>query len=352
MSQKETTLIKKKAYGKKFSSLYKSMTQQGTKLVLALGGGGVRMAAHIPVFEFLESMGVMGHISEIWGTSGGAFVGLPFSRGMSSKEIESFVKDIFLGGRVKAQLRPSLLTVAKIIARESLFSSDLERDIEGFHDHIVFQEEGRKALEGYQQKIPFYCLAYNLTTHQTEALTPSPVPADVYNGWMFQADAFDAVAASAAVPIVFKPKVIKDQAGTDHIYVDGATNEEVPTITVRKKWLCDHEVGIENRRRLLVIGVSLNAQFTTMGFFKNRIFRKIPIIQHVRSTMYYSDLIRQAKLADQKRVLIADPSIELWDIDLKLQGDMLDPKGIPDLIAYAKKEVPRQLAAINDSLLI
>lgn len=309
------------------------------------------MVAHIPVFEFLEKLGVVGLISEVWGTSGGAFIGLPFSRGMTARDIESLVKDIFLGGRVKASLRPSLYSIAKTIVRESLFSSDLERDISSFHDHILFREAGRKALEGYEQKIPFYCLAYNLGTHQTEALTPSSIPKDVYDGWMFQADPFDAVAASTAVPIVFKPTTIKDQSGTDRVYVDGGTNEEVPTITVRKKWLCDHEMGLEHRRRLLVIAVSLNARFTTMGFFKNRIFRRIPIVQHVRSTMYYSDLIRRAKVEDQKRVLMTDPSIELWDLDLKLNGDMLDHKLIPEIIAYARKEVPEQLARIGKSLL-
>jgi hypothetical protein len=55
---------------------------------------------------------------------------------------------------------------------------------------------------------------------------------------------------------------------------------------------------------------------------------------------------------DQKRVLQADPSIEFWDLDMKLNGDMLDHNLIPEIIAYARKEVPRQLAAINDSLLV
>lgn len=310
------------------------------------------MAAHIPVFEFLEKLGLVGQISEIWGTSGGAFVGLPYSRGMSARDVERFVRDIFLGGTIKAQLRPSLYSIAKTIVRESLFSSDLESEIAGFHDHIIFQEAGRKALEGYTQKIPFYCLAYNLITHQTETLTPLPVADGLYDGWMFETDAFDAVAASTAVPIVFQPKVIKDKAGVDHVYVDGATNEEVPTVTIRRKWHLDHEMSLEKRRRLLVIGVSLNARFTTMGFFKNRVFRRIPIVQHVRSTMYYSDLIRRAKVEDQKRVLQADPSIEFWDLDMKLNGDMLDHKLIPEIITYARKEVPRQLAAINDSLLV
>jgi hypothetical protein len=83
--------------------------------------------------------------------------------------------------------------------------------------------------------------------------------------------------------------VIKDKAGVDHVYVDGATNEEVPTVTIRRKWHLDHEMSLGETPPPLVIGVSLNARFTTMGFFKNRVFRKIPIVQHVRSTMYYSD---------------------------------------------------------------
>ena len=116
-------------FRRKFSRVYKSIVQPGTKLVLALGGGGVRMAAHIPVFEFLEKLGLVGQIAEIWGTSGGAFVGLPFSRGMTARDVERFVRDIFLGGHIKAQLRPSFYSIAKTIVRESLFSSDLESEI-------------------------------------------------------------------------------------------------------------------------------------------------------------------------------------------------------------------------------
>jgi hypothetical protein len=114
---------------------------------------------------------------------------------MTARDVERFVRDIFLGGHIKAQLRPSFYSIAKTIVRESLFSSDLESEIAGFHDHVVFQEAGRKALEGYTQKNSFYCLAYNLITHQTETLTPQPVDG-FYDGWMFEADAFDAVAAS------------------------------------------------------------------------------------------------------------------------------------------------------------
>lgn len=340
-----------KGVERRYERLFRSLNQADTKVVLSLGGGGVRMVAHLPVLQFLEDMGVASLVSEVWGASGGAFVGLPYTWGLSPERIEKAMLDIFLGSKGAVRLKPSLLSIAKSIARESLFSSEHEADIAGFHDHVHFQDAVHKMLEGYRQKVPLYCLAYNLGTHRTDVLTPSPVPEGLYDGWMFHTDALEAVSASTAVPIVFRPRHISDGKGR-RVYVDGATNEEIPTVSVHRKWCIDHELGLEKRHRLLVVAVNLNPQLTTMGLFRHWAFRKIPIVQHIRSTLYYADLMRRAKVEDQRRVLLSDPQVEYWEISLPLKGDMLDQRLMPKILAYAKKEVPRQFARINDSLLM
>jgi NTE family protein len=52
---------------------------------LALGGGGARGLAHIPMLELLDEMGVRPH--RIAGTSIGAVIGALYASGMSGKEI-------------------------------------------------------------------------------------------------------------------------------------------------------------------------------------------------------------------------------------------------------------------------
>ncbi|MCE9624782.1 MAG: patatin-like phospholipase family protein, partial [Deltaproteobacteria bacterium] len=59
-----------------------------TKVVLALGGGGVRMFAHAVVFEFLEKIGVSQYLSEVWGASGGALMAFAYSLGLTPKEMK------------------------------------------------------------------------------------------------------------------------------------------------------------------------------------------------------------------------------------------------------------------------
>ena len=55
------------------------------KIGLALGGGGVRGLAHIPILEALDDFGIRPSI--IAGTSMGAIIGALYASGMSGKEI-------------------------------------------------------------------------------------------------------------------------------------------------------------------------------------------------------------------------------------------------------------------------
>jgi NTE family protein len=54
---------------------------------IALGGGGVRALAHIPVLEMLDEMGIKPGL--IAGTSMGAIVGALYASGMPGKQGKS-----------------------------------------------------------------------------------------------------------------------------------------------------------------------------------------------------------------------------------------------------------------------
>ncbi len=344
MKKKRSVPRKKRS---SFQNLYDCIRQPNTKVVLSLGGGGVRMAAHLAVMEFLERLGATPYIREVWGVSGGAFVGLPYACGMKSDQIEQILHSIFIKNRADVSLKPSVLSIVKGIFKESLFSSEEAKDISGLHDYEAIYRAGRKVLEGHQPKIPFYCLAYNLESQQTDILTPEKTPKGYYDGWMYHMDPVDAVAASTAVPIIFKPK----RVSKSQLYVDGGTNEEVPTVSIYKKWKRDLELGLERKKDLLVIGINLNPHFAALGNFGHKLLRKIPAIQYIRMTMYYADLMRQAKIKDQRRLLMNDPRVEFWNIDLNFDGGLLDVDVIPQILAEARKSVPKQFARINDSLL-
>ncbi len=336
---------------RRFANLIRSISQPDTKVVLSLGGGGIRMYAHLPVLEFIENLGASQYISEVWGASGGALIGLLYSRGLSPEQIFQYSNDYFFR-KTRVSLTPSLFSIVKNIALETLFSSNSDKNIKGFHNiQDAMTEVVEKVIEGGKVRFPIYCLAYNLETNQTDVLTPDPLPERVYPNFIFPTNALDAIVASSSVPILFVPKVIEDDYGR-RVYADGATGEEVPTVSVYKKWLRDRELGLESRKRLLVIAVDLHPDLSHLGFLENWLIRRIPAFQYILMTIHLTDLIRKARVLEQKRNLINDPNVELWELDFDMKGGgLMNVESIPRVRMYAQESIPKQFEKINDSLL-
>jgi predicted acylesterase/phospholipase RssA len=340
---------------KRFSRLIRSVTQKDTKVVLGLGGGGIRMFAHTALLKFLEQLKLEPYLSEIWGVSGGAMIGLLYSMGLKSQDIQEEAYKI-ASGRKNLKIVPSYFSVAKNLAMETLseilFSNNNKENIRGFHNcQQELQEFIEKLVKGAKEKYPFFALAYNLEKNQTDVLTPTEFSLEAYPQWIYRTDPLDAVIASSSIPILFVPKVIEDAQGR-RIYADGATSEEVPTVSIYKKWLRDRELGLESRSRLLVISVNLNPEFSSLGFLENWLLRKIPAFQYIQMSIRYADLMRKAKIEEQKRQLMNDPNVELWDLDFQLKGGGLMNVGlIPKIITVAEESLLQQLTQINDSLL-
>lgn len=326
------------------------MTQKDTKLVVSLGGGGIRMYAHSVLLKFLENMGVQDHIDEIWGSSGGAFIGFYYSIGMTPEEMEQ--QALELVEKKDLSLTPSVFAVAKNILLETLFSQNSAENLKGFHD---LQQSLTNLIKRYppnaDTRYPFYVLAYNLEKNQTDILTPHDLPQEYYNGFIHKTNPFDAIVASSSVPILFKPKVIDDENGK-RTYSDGATGEEIPTVSVYKKWLHDREMGLEKRKRLLIISVDLHPDLASLSFLDNWLLKKIPAFEYILMTVNLTDLMRRARIEEQKRILINDPNVELWELDFNLKGGGLMNVGlIPQILKKAQHDFTRQFTKLNDELL-
>ncbi|MCE9625324.1 MAG: patatin-like phospholipase family protein [Deltaproteobacteria bacterium] len=354
---KSNTLVRKKKnlpsrepFSRQYSRLIRSISQKDTKVVVSMGGGGVRMFAHISVIRFLEKLGAEPYISEVWGASGGAIVGLFLSMGLRADEIMREADAYFKEHQLK--LYPSIFSVVKNVVRDAIFSEADPAMLKGFHSineqlqHLVSQ-----TLKTGKEKYPFYSLAYNLANNQTDVLTPSLIPEGIYSDFIFRTDPLDAIIASSAIPVLFHPKVIDDANGK-RTYTDGATGEEIPTVSIYKKWLRDREVGLEKRKKLLVIAVSLGSDLSSGGFFEQWLIRKIPAFEYFRMTVRLTDMIRQARISEQKRTLMQDPNVELWEVNLDLaKSGFLDVKGIPRVMELAEKSAPIEFTRINNLLL-
>lgn len=355
---KINTIVKKKAgpagrsdFLRRYSRLVRSISQKDTKVVVSLGSGGVRMFAHLSVIRFLEKLGAERHISEVWGSSGGSIVSLFFAMGLNSDAIMREADEFFKSHELK--LVPSVFSVAKNILKEAVTKHNGGPHLKGFHNiHESLNALVSRTLETGKERYPWFCLAYNLEKNRTDVLTPSQIPEGLYPEFIYRTDPLDAIIASSSIPVVFSPKMIQDASGK-RTYTDGGAGEEVPTVSIYRKWQQDREFGLEKRKRLLVIAVDLGTDLSAGSFFEQWLIRKIPALQYLRMTIHLTDLVRRARIADQKRLLMRDPDVELWEINLSLsQVSPLDVKGIPTVMELADKCVPIEFNRVNDNLLV
>lgn len=175
-----------------------------TKLALVLGGGGARGVAHVHVLEALDDLGVRPDI--IVGVSIGSIVGAGYASGMSGAQIgEYFVKTFSDPKEVATrmwQLRPNSI--------RSIFTETLPR----------FGELNA-------QKVMRAFLPSGLPDNFEALEIPLKiVAADFYGNRQVvieSGELMPALAASAAIPVIFKAEVLN---GT--VLVDGGIINPVP----------------------------------------------------------------------------------------------------------------------------
>jgi NTE family protein len=176
--------------------------RSGPTLALALGGGGARGLAHIPVIEALDDLGIRPIV--IAGSSIGAIMGAGMAAGMRGAEIREFALST-VGQRKEIasrlwKLRPATLQAIGGSLRFGPFN--LERVLSAFLPDAV--PARFEALE-----IPLKVIATDYYG-QSEAV-------------LEQGDLRQALAASAALPAIFQPVRIDGQ-----VMIDGSFVNPVP----------------------------------------------------------------------------------------------------------------------------
>ena len=175
------------------------------RIGLALGGGGAKGLAHIPMLEVLDELGLRPH--RIAGSSIGAVIGALYADGMSGRELRELV------GRLTVSKEESWL--------DSLFSGEVGR----WFEFVEFKLGNGGLLDGTA------FIDYLRTEHglsQFEQLqTPLQVVATDF--WKRQAviftrgDLSTALHASIAIPGLFEPVQYQGK-----VLVDGGLVNPVP----------------------------------------------------------------------------------------------------------------------------
>lgn len=158
------------------------------KIGLALGGGGVRGLAHLPLLRLLDELELPP--SQIVGTSMGAIIGALYASGLSAAEIEDRIRRHIV---LKDDQLKDILKKSKNLTRwTKVFSPNFRSGglikADGLFEVLFTELDG---LEFKDLKIPFRALACDYLTGEEVILDKGPV--------------LPAVQASMAVPGVFAP---------------------------------------------------------------------------------------------------------------------------------------------------
>lgn len=200
------------------------MANPPLKIGLALGGGGARGFSHVWVIKALEELGL--EVDVIAGTSIGSVVGACHASGMDSQDLLAFVDE-------------KLKNTAKIAGQ--IFSSSASDIVDLLNPFQPALINGitlldilmpNQVVDDFDKlKIPLKIMATNFYEGSETVFT---------NG-----DLKLAIAASMAIPAVFRPVVIERE-----IYIDGAYSNPVPYSEILDE--CNFTIAINVNGRPIV----------------------------------------------------------------------------------------------------
>ena len=173
-------------------------------VAIALGAGGARGLAHVHALEALDDLGIVPVAMS--GTSMGAIMGAGYASGLSAEEIQAYIRERFRN-RVKLladlwRTRPDTVRAFITDGGPRFGEINIERVLDIFLPDTV-------ASDFADLKIPFQVVTTDYYGHCDRVFSTGSLRA--------------ALAASAAVPAVFRPLVVD---GT--VLIDGGMTNPVP----------------------------------------------------------------------------------------------------------------------------
>jgi NTE family protein len=272
------------------------VTQTKLRIGLALGGGGARGLAHVPMLEAFDELGI--RPSVISGCSMGALVGAMYAAGMSGRELREHCVRL-LSNRVEfakfvfGNRKTKLFDLINLGSLQALHLSGLKLADLAMPDHLS------KKIEDCA--IPLKIVSTNFDTMSETVHTTG--------------DLLKAVAASIAIPgVIIGPKI----AG--HQHVDGGVVNPVPFDHIRTGTDIVVAIDVTGKPRPINDGKASNIELAVGSL-----------------------LIMFHKLAESRRAM-APPDIYIEPaIDGFKPGDFFKAKEIFEAAQPAKNQLKRLL---------
>jgi NTE family protein len=199
--------------------LNNTATSAQPKVGLALGGGGAKGLAHIPMLQTLDRFGVRPHA--IAGTSIGAIMGTLYAAGISGDAIHAGIRDLVATPKTLQEL----FDAKQIFAWLEYFDLDIGRGSLFQIDKFLDRLESVIGVNRFEDlAIPLKVVATDFWAREEVIFDSGPIK--------------PAVAASFALPGVFKP-VIQDQ----RVLIDGGSVNPLPYDLLQNE--CDFIIAID-----------------------------------------------------------------------------------------------------------
>lgn len=277
-----------------------SLPATSPRVGIALGAGGAKGLAHIPMLETLDELGIKPHC--ISGSSFGAVIGALYASGLTGLEIREFI-----GGLVISEHENW---------PEALFRKDILKWID-----FIDPEIGKGGLIGGDSFIHYLYRALNSTGMEQLPIPLKIVAADFWKREQIVLDSGDlpsAIKASMALPGLFSPVQLGGR-----LLVDGGTINPVPYDLLLDE--CDITIAVD------VMGRSTNTTGRAPSFF-DTIFNSIHILQQT---------IVDEKLKRHRPQIYIKPDI----VDVRVL-DFFDAERIYRQAQPAKEQLKRELSAL------
>lgn len=193
------------------------------KIGLALGGGGAKGFAHIPILEVFDELGIKPCC--ITGTSIGAIMGALYASGHSAKDILNLVHQL-------------LVAPKKSTLKDMFRSSDTFKFLELIDPNFSLRPKG--LLKG-EKLLGFLYNQMNVSSFEELEIPLKTVATDF---WRKEPVVFDrgellpALRASMAIPYVFTPVMRGDQ-----VLVDGGLVNNIPHDLLSDE--CDIRIAVD-----------------------------------------------------------------------------------------------------------
>lgn len=223
------------------------------RIGLALGGGGARGFAHIPMLEMFDFLGIQPCC--ISGTSIGSVMGALYASGLSGANIRALVKDHFFS---KGESISALFSKKNLLRSLEFFDFEWRRGGIFRGDKIIqFLYEKMHADTFEQLRIPLHVVATDYWTGEEVLLS--------------EGNLLSAIKASMGLPGVFTP-VERD----GRILIDGGGVNPVPHDVLRP--YCDIVIAIDVMGRRFPsnrkIPTVFESVFSTFDIMQNSIIRE------------------------------------------------------------------------------